>query len=333
MSAMTAEPLERTTFDAATLMAEHPPRWQHPNKEAVFRLACPPGTSVGGTLEYSRWEAMPLPESPPATPCAIDARPDRYDYRPVAGGGRDEWHVNFADPRLFVAYGSRLLAQDELQVAEHPVLGSLREALVATGRAAATVGEKGATPVLVRGAERRVAIDTDPDLSAGRQYGLYGNRFAAAPVEVVEGAVTVLRPPTVTNLIAIAAPAGGRGTYRREEIERIVRTAYSGFAAARLESVRAAGAGARVAVHTGFWGCGAFGGNRTLMALLQLVAATLAKVDTLVFHAFNREGQRTFGDARQIFERDLSRGSLPGVATLLDRVTAMNFKWGESDGN
>ena len=51
----------------------------------------------------------------------------------VAGGyyeydGADGiWHVNFADPQLFVAYGSGLLAQDELQAAEHPMLGSVRE--------------------------------------------------------------------------------------------------------------------------------------------------------------------------------------------------------------
>jgi len=55
-----------------------------------------------------------------------------YDYRPATGmAGAVEWHVNFADPRLFTAYGSGLLAQDEMQVAEHPALGALREALSA----------------------------------------------------------------------------------------------------------------------------------------------------------------------------------------------------------
>ncbi len=33
------------------------------------------------------------------------------------------WHVNFADRHLFVAYGSPLMAQDEIQCMEHPVLG------------------------------------------------------------------------------------------------------------------------------------------------------------------------------------------------------------------
>ncbi|MFM2105183.1 MAG: hypothetical protein RL338_215, partial [Chloroflexota bacterium] len=37
------KPIERLTFDAATLMAEHPPRMRHPNKQAVLEIACPPG--------------------------------------------------------------------------------------------------------------------------------------------------------------------------------------------------------------------------------------------------------------------------------------------------
>ena len=45
-------------------------------------------------------------------------------------------------------------------------------------------------------------------------------------------------------------------------------SAYSGFLAARLES-----AGAPTVVHTGYWGCGAFGRNRELRAMLQVLAA------------------------------------------------------------
>ncbi|MFA6168681.1 MAG: hypothetical protein WC700_18810 [Gemmatimonadaceae bacterium] len=34
--------------------------------------------------------------------------------------------MNFADPRLFTAYGSELFAQDEMQVAEHLAFGAVR---------------------------------------------------------------------------------------------------------------------------------------------------------------------------------------------------------------
>lgn len=39
-------------------------------------------------------------------------------------------------------------------------------------------------------------------------------------------------------------------------------------------------------VHTGNWGTGAFGGNRILMATIQLLASQVAQVDELVFHTF-----------------------------------------------
>jgi hypothetical protein len=41
-----------------------------------------------------------------------------------------EWYLNFAHYNLFCAYGGSLFAQDEMQVAEHPPLCSLREALL-----------------------------------------------------------------------------------------------------------------------------------------------------------------------------------------------------------
>ena len=42
-------------------------------------------------------------------------------------------------------------------------------------------------------------------------------------------------------------------------------------------------------IETGFWGCGAFGGDPEIKAIIQLLAASKAGVDELVFY--------TFGDA------------------------------------
>ena len=87
----------------------------------------------------------------------LEAMPGYYEY---AGGDAATWHVNFADPFLFVAYGSRLLAQDELQCVEHPALGSIREAL---GEHALTEQDNMATPVLIAGVERRCVLATAPN--------------------------------------------------------------------------------------------------------------------------------------------------------------------------
>lgn len=322
--------MERRTIEAQGLFDEHPPVLRNTNKKAVFEIACPPGSSHGGQVVYSRWAAMPLPETF-ACERAVEnvVRHDGfYDYRPVLSeAGAVEWHVNFADPHLFFAYGGPLFAQDEMQVAEHPILGSLREALQAEGAIALTVERGRPTPVLVSGVERRCRIATNPDAAEVRPLGLYGNEFSRAAAEAVRRATKRIDPPTTTNLIAIAAPSGGWGSYSAAEIERVLVTAWTGFRAAVLES----GAGP-VAVHTGFWGCGAFGGNRILMTMLQVIAAGAAGVDRLVFHAPGESGAAALDSALRMIRQELADQAIDS-RDLIRRIAAMGLEWGESDGN
>ena len=321
--------LLRRHHDPSDLIARHPPRLRHPHKQLVFALACPPGARHAGSIEVTRWAAAPLPEVVPAAAPELAVAAGHYEYETRDG----LWHVNFADPVLFCGYGSALLAQDEIQAAEHPALGSLREAMLAEGLPALTEDETGPTPVLVAGVERRCAIATAPDRDAGRPLGLYGNRFAVAPTEVVRGAVRVIDPPTRTNLIAIAAPSGGIGRYQRSELHQVAVTAYTGFAAAVAES-RRMWPGAPVEIRTGFWGCGAFGGHRPAMALLQLLAARLAGVDRVRFYAFDARGE----DHLRAAVADLAHvlapsGAEPPVEVVIDRVAGLGYEWGVSDGN
>lgn len=59
----------------------------------------------------------------------IEIREDYYGYEPSNRRAVD-WYLNFAHSDVFAFYGSRLMAQDEMLVAEHPALASLRETLV-----------------------------------------------------------------------------------------------------------------------------------------------------------------------------------------------------------
>jgi hypothetical protein len=178
-------PIERLDFDAAALIAEHPPIWRDPNKRVVYEIACPPGSAHHGRIRFSRWGAMALPATVGLLRAGmLLARPGFYDHGPVLDpADAVEWHVNFADPHLFVAYGGSLFAQDEMQVAEHPALGALKEVLTAADVRSTTLDHNGPTPILVTGAERRVSIETGRDLDAGRPQGLYGNAFARADPE------------------------------------------------------------------------------------------------------------------------------------------------------
>ncbi|MFW6083929.1 MAG: hypothetical protein ACODAA_01835 [Gemmatimonadota bacterium] len=341
-------PLERAEFEAESLIRQHPPQWHHPNKQVVYEVATSTGDPFAGRIRYARWAEMELPERPPphrAEPepaswnrsarVRFDIRPGHYDYA-LDPCGRSEWHVNFADPHLFGMYEWALFAQDEIQVAEHPILGSVRDALTEAGKATGprTVDrDRRPTPVTVTGAQRRVAIDTR---------GIYGNAFAASPESTVRAACTPLSPLTVSNIVAMAAPAVGHGVYSRAEIDYVVGCAYTGFRAARAESeaLAAAESGAEddargradpgVLVHTGFWGCGAFGGNRSLMPMLQAFAAELAGVD-VAFHAFDEAGIATVEGAFAAY-RELCAAT-PGTGARLDAIEAQGFEWGVSDGN
>ncbi len=320
----------RLEFEAGELVAAHPPRLQHPHKRLVWALACPPGCVHRGTVAVSRWRAMPLPPvlSGGTGGTALDIRTGVYDYDSGAGD-TVEWHVNFADPHLFTAYGGPLFAQDELQVAEHPALACLREALTGSSVPPLTEEAGAPTPVLVMGVERRCAIATGPDPLAGRPRGLYGNAFAAAPVDAVRRAVRVLDPPTVSNIIAMAAPSGGTGRYTPAEIGQVLLTAYTAFSGARIES-----GSRRTVVHSGFWGCGAFGGNRVLMIALQTVAAVAAGLDGLVLHTVDPAGAGPVSRALRLVAGELlPAGARVTAAELVDRVASLHLRWGVSDGN
>lgn len=342
-------PLESLVFDAEQLMAEHPPVLHDRNKQIVFGIACPEHGVHRGRVAYSRWPEQPLP--PRVTPALAVARVDVhegiYDYAPWARDAATEWHVNFADPNLFGAYGSALFAQDEMQVAEHPVLGALREALKHQGHDARTMSRQHRpTPVLVMGAERRCRVAVDVDAAEGRPAGLYGRAFGSALAHAVRRATTTIDPPTISNIIAIAAPYGMSGRYHAKDIAFVLVTAYSAFRAAVLSSPQAErsvpeharpdltgrGPTAAAVIHTGYWGCGAFGGNRVLMTLLQVVAAQLAGVSTLVFHTVTPAGRAEYDVALETLRRTFGDEALD-TAEFVTRVAAMGFRWGTSDGN
>jgi hypothetical protein len=330
------EPIERQHFDMQQLVAEHPPRWEDRNKKIVFAIACPAGTSDQERLDYSRWAPLRWCErlDPKLAVSRVVARPGFYDYaRTSDREDAAEWHVNFADPSLFVAYGSWLFAQDVMQVAEHPALGSLKEALMARGLRAVTVDGNQPTLVLVMGALRHCRVATEPNAADGRPYGLYGNAFARADPEVVRRATTRLDPPTTTNLVAMAAPSYGAGRYRINDIEYVLSTAFTAFCAAVLESARSRGSACPVVIHSGFWGCGAFGGNRVLMTTLQVIAAEMAGVEQIVFHTGDPSGGASISEMRRLFDSDVIGGPTVTVRELIQRIYGLGFEWRVSDGN
>lgn len=153
-------------------------------------------------------------------------------------------------------------------------------------------------------------------------------------------------------MIAMAALSGGTGTYTLPQVVDIFTTAYTSFRAAKIESklslnnenpegtvkpyeLKSAIStyfNRYVVIHTGNWGCGAFGGNRPLMAVLQCAAAKSAGIDKLVYHTFNKEG--TDGYNAGVKELGVLEERYKATKELLEAcVNNSKFVWGESDGN
>jgi hypothetical protein len=79
--------------------------------------------------------------------------------------------------------------------------------------------------------------------------------------------------------------------------------------------------------------CGAFGGNRVVMAVLQILAAGLAGVDQLVFHDGGHGGRAPLEEAPRWIDSGIGIGQARSTCELIDRIEAIGFEWGVSDGN
>lgn len=332
----------------AELATQHPPRWRDVRKEAVYELVRKKATTPSGQLRFTRWNLMPLPEALDLSPCEITPTLGAFNYDET---GPSVWHMNFADPRLFAAYGSALMAQDEWQVLEHPLLGSLREYLLQAELPALTRADGVGTPVLISAVPRECELDvsqshasTTPRLSIWKRWTsslsgsspkngppLYGNAFQKASVEEVLNALRIPPHSRLSNILAISAPTGS-GAYQYSQIEDILLNAYTGFKAAILESERLGALQRDVQIHTGWWGCGAFGGNRTLMAMLQLLAAQMSGISRLHFHIMDEPSQFDLDEAIAFLDSILSTKP-QRLSQVITAIHDLGFRWGTSDGN
>jgi hypothetical protein len=169
---------------------------------------------------------------------------------------------------------------------------------------------------------------------------VYGNAFAKASERQLIQACKYLSKPQTVNLIAIEAPSHGRGVYTREQVEYILVTCYVGFKAAQVlanktyalnnKNQRSAtrGGNFRTIIHTGWWGCGAYGNNRQMMILTQILAAYWTQVDEIIFHTQTNEHQRDISAAQALVEKMLKEKR---IDTVIDQILGLNFQWERSN--
>lgn len=312
------------TLNAAELLSQFPPRIEHEKKQLLFDIALARG--LNGELTVCRYHEIPLPTAyQPYVPKTEVAAKKGY-FRYATDNSAEHWFLNFAHHELFHGYGHFMFAQDEVQVAEHPALASLREWMLhrTDGLRPFTVENGAPTPVLVRSVQRMLNIDTRL---------IYGARFARSDAQTIRDSARPIVPPTHSNIVAIEAPiSGGNKRYTRSEIQKALRTAFSGFRAVVLEAMNDSSTPLPVVIHTGNWGCGAYGGNRQLMLSLQLMAARLAGVSKIIFYCGTEsvEDVATFESA--LAKKFKLQPNAP-LESVVNRFADAGFPWGTPDGN
>lgn len=245
-----------------------------------------------------------------------------YDYA-KARECEDTWFVNFADPTLFVAYDSDLFAQDEIQTLEMPLLAAFKKFIESRpigGFAPLTNVDGNPTPYLFKGVPYWISVNTSPVLKDGTVENIYGYRFMDASDEAIEAGIRTFEGNLRSNVLVISAPAGGYGRYSEEELTELMKTLICSFSAVREQ------AAGKVVIHAGNWGCGAFGGNRELMYLAQMYAASVCGIDELVMHDWKEEIDK----AKALYENMDKTMIFSDVVAFLH---SRKYEWGESDGN
>ncbi|CAF0922063.1 unnamed protein product [Rotaria sp. Silwood1] len=336
-------------LNSKDLYENYPPNFENKNKLFIFDLLNNKHTylpSPNKSILFTRWKPfIPIIESNNRSSTVIKFQADVFNYKSDSNSQTIEWYLNFANSDLFAYYGGPLLAQDELQVLECVELAALRQYFI---QAINTVGSRTVnsdahnnrsvpTPILISNTERVIELDTKD---------IYGNSFAHANKEQLQHAFKLVEPPQVVNLIAIEAPSYGEGCYTYDQINYILTNCYTGFKAAQILAHKTHEMNTyaskshdrrpsrsepnifRTVIHTGWWGCGAYGNNRQMMLITQMLAAHWAHADEIIFHTQNNEHENDITKARAVFEQ-LKNGQQ--VREIIEEIIKLNLEWEKSN--
>ncbi len=199
----------------------------------------------------------------------------------------EHWTANFADENLFgYAAHTNLLAQDELQVLEHPALYHLRVALSKDSEDLKSL--KSDEIALIKGVKRKGVLKN-----------IYGGDFEKKSEWQIKRNLTKIKDPHESNIFAIVAPKAdprkANKPYEKDDLEKLFYRSYLAFA-----SIKQQAKGKKVAIHTGNWGAGAFGGSVKAAVLCQLAACKKANIDECIFYPIDKK--QDFEEAKDLFE-------------------------------
>lgn len=330
------------------LLKKYPPEYTDENKIEAYKDALKFHGNKDGEINISRVnfnaekEELPLEK----TESTIKVVEGFYRYQEDnSDENKNVWYINFADPMLFGYYDGPAFAQDEIQTLEMPLLASCMLYLDGekipgleskTIELRSTVYEpepnfyltkkkKYPTPYLIENVPYWISVETNPLLSDGTRENIYGRLMRNASKKAIKAGIKTFKGDLKNNIIAVAAPEGGRDLYTENQIEYILQGLITAFSAA-VHQTKEAGKSKSV-IHSGNLGCGAFGGNKELMYLAQIYASNITGVDELVMHV--SEEKILLSAKKKFSEMKSDWNFKASVKFLLNQ----NYRWYIGDGN
>ena len=341
------------------LIKNFPPEYQNATKRAYYEKAAYIHRHQKGIIKISRWRFADERKTPLELirkPIIVETDSKFFDYSDKDTETKRVFYLNFADPLLFGYYATNLFAQDEIQTFEHPLLGSVAEYLEAAKiqelvpltdvKIRADDAKHSLvhmpTPYIVENVPYWIRVNTSPALADGRMGNIYGRKFSIAckyaeslsdseqrklAREIIGKAFTLIEKEEKNNILAMAAPSSGYGNdpYTSEQLTLILQCLLAGFGGAAKctsESKRK-----ECVIHTGNWGCGAFGNDKELIYLMQLFCASVTGISKIVFHGLSDADKKLLENA----QKKLSE--LKDYEPLMDFLLAQNYHWHFGDGN
>ena len=333
--------MKATAQKAAVLMAQknikvqdlinnYPPEYTNSFKKAMYEKAVKIHKTEHGIVKISRWKFCDERKSPlkmEANPIKVSVVDNFFDYSDTDTETKNTFYLNYADPNLFGYYDGDLFAQDEIQTFEHPLLASVLEYIDKneTPELISRTIEKGSpTPFIVENVPYWIKVDMLPVIKDedGKDCvcSIYGWNFSHAPKEALEKGISVIHKEQKNNIIAVAALGGGRGTYTENQIAYTLSSLLVSFGAAAKITTREKKN--EVVIHTGRWGCGAFGNNDEFIYLTQIIAASFTGVTELVFHGCDEEILKKAWKKFEGWDKDHP----------MDFLLKQNYTWKNGDG-
>ncbi len=315
------------------LVGKFAPEYESPNKLFIFNRYQPTIEAI----ESSRFvtiaqklnsdtDASYFNDATAAVTCRprVKVLPEPYSYQnPTETSWKENWWMNFGDSDLFHFYKTSLFAQDEIQTLEFPELAGCLGAIQLQPKMKPMTLENGCPiPFIFSGVHRIGSIMTED---------IYGNAFEGATEDQLLKAL-IVNPCSDErfNIASMSAFGYMSGLYTPDQVNTYLRTAVKTFAMCVWQSTSGLNTNQTI-IHTGNWGCGAFGNDLTMMTMVQYAAACLVGVNQIYFHAFDSKSAEVTRAALMKFDLELEKRLHMTADSIQSFLLSLERSWGSSN--